>query len=259
MNTTGDHTPRNPSLRRNSQVLDFLSRKARTPARDTTAAPGAKLDMPATLSTHHPVRGLPALDLLEQNWWALASAGSLPRRADVNAQTIGAALPYSFIASRIAPGHARLRVAGRRISGLVGVEARGMPLSCILTAEARPILADRMERAFSTPAIVDIPVYSPRSIARPALSGRLLLLPLSGADGGFGPVRTLLGALLIDGAYGARPRRLYIDPDARWRCDETTGPIARPRLQAHSGGNPAAVKRSAHPRPTLKLVVNNAS
>lgn len=210
---------------------------------------------PEALSASHPVRGASVLQSLEQAWWALAGPRALPRRADITAQVIGQALPYAFIAERIAPGHARLRIAGRRISALVGCEARGMPLSCVMAADQRALFATRLETAFARPAIVDLPVASPRGIGRPALSGRLLLLPLAGHDPDDAPAPMALGALLVDGAYGAKPRRLRLDAEAAWRCDPVTRPPA-PALHALQGG--ARLRRAHSTRPAgLRLVVDN--
>lgn len=189
---------------------------------------------------------------LEQSWWSVADAsGVAPRRA-ITAQLIGPALPHAFIAERIAPGHARIRVAGQELASIVGTELRGMPLSCLLGVESRTLFADRLAICFERPAIVDMPLHAPRRFARPALDGRMLLLPLMGDDG---IIDRLLGALVLDGEIGHRPRRLEIDQSAPWRRDTLTGPRPQ-RLRAIAGG--AHLRRSAYaPRPELRLVVDN--
>lgn len=201
---------------------------------------------------HTPSAAAPILKSLEQRWWALSEGTALPRRRNVTAGMIGDALPHAFIAERVAAGHVRLRVAGRRLSDLVGTEARGMPLSCLIEPESRAVLSARLELVFARPALVDLPVFAPRSLGQPALSGRLLLLPLEGDDG---EVDRALGALLIDGATGRRPRRLRIDPAAQWRCDSVTRMLS---AELHAINAPAPqIQRRKDGRPALRLVVNN--
>lgn len=212
-----------------------------TPPR-TGSKPGRVFELftrPRHPQATQPATGDKPLAQLEQNWWALAQRGTLPRRRDVSARVIGDALPYAFIAERIAPGHARLRVAGRRLSDLVGTEARGMPMSCLIDPSARGDFAKRLETVFATNSIVAFPLYAPRSIGRPELRAKLLILPLlSDHD------RTdrALGALWFDGEIGHRPRRLQIEANANWRRDlfVATPPPASPT------------------RPNLRLIVNNS-
>lgn len=207
-----------------------------------------------TLSTRQPTVGRSMLADLEQTWWRLASVDGLPRRRNVNAATMGAALPHGFIAERIAPGHARFRVAGRHISELMGSEARGMPLSCMFNPASRALFAARLEQVFETPAVVDIPLVCPRGIGRARLGGRMLILPLASDDG---TVNRAMGAVFMDGPVGTHPRRCDIPEADAWRCDPFT-PV-RSTLSAIPGDRviprPAARRESGG---FLKLVVNNA-
>lgn len=199
----------------------------------------------------HPKTHGSVLAELEQSWWALARPAALPMRHEVSALTLGRALPYGFIAQRIAPGHARFRVAGRKISALMGCEARGMPMSCLFNGPARAVFAERLEQVFQTPAIVDMPVIAPRGLGRGKLSGRILILPLATTDG---QVDRAMGAVMMDGPAGGSVRRCDI-PDLPWRCDPFRP--ARSELTSIPGDKRLAVRRPDH-RPTLRLVVNNA-
>ena len=97
---------------------------------------------PTILSTKAAVVGRPLLEELEQYWRDLRGARRLPVRTEVNPAQIDAILPYSFILERVSPGNGRLRVAGQSLTTLLGMDARGMPLSVFFSAEARPLLAD---------------------------------------------------------------------------------------------------------------------
>lgn len=206
------------------------------------------------LSARDTPKGASLLKGLEQRWWGLSTKGALPLRRNVSAGMIGDALPHAFIAERVAPGHARLRVAGRKLSDLVGTEARGMPLSCLIDTGSRSLLSQRLEQVFSRPAIVDVPVFATRGIGFSALRGRLLMLPLEGDDG---TVDRMLGALLLDGATNRRPRRLQIDEAAHWRCDPFERKSPKESLKAINGDLPRLAPRPERGKVALRLVVDN--
>jgi hypothetical protein len=185
---------------------------------------------------------------LEDHWAELRSlAGGLPRRADLNSGRIAPALPHAFIIERAAPGVARLRIAGRVIVGLMGGEARGLPLSLLFTSGARTDLQEWVERCFSTPAIVELALSAPQGALRSAVTGRLLLLPMLDADG---QVTRALGGLLLDTSTRRGPLRFEIG-DAAARCQPILPAESEPALAAVGG------RREAE-RPWLRLVVSNS-
>ena len=189
------------------------------------------------------------LQSLEQYWQTLRHAQKLPARNDVSPGKIDNALPHAFILQSVAPGTARFRVAGQRLHDLLKMDARGMPLSTIFLPEAREQLQSLLESAFSSPAVVSIPLVSPATILRPALQGTILLLPLR--DNNDNTTR-MLGALVSDPETGNRPRRFMIPQGARIRHD----PIGL-RLAPTPLFQPAPSKRPDATRPALRLVVNN--
>lgn len=215
-------------------------------------------DTPINLEDRQGLQRQSTLAGLEQRWWALMEQGAAPLRRHVTADTIGRdVLPHAFIAERIAPGHARLRVAGHRLSDLIGSEARGMPLLCLFDPACRDEISNLLEKAFATPAIISVDLESPRAAGRPALKGRLLLLPLQGDTG---KVDRVLGALIVDGQMGHRPRRMQVVANGMRidRLDNVT--VSRPGpLRAITGGAQHAIplRRNAEPRPALRLVVDN--
>ncbi|WP_371931700.1 PAS domain-containing protein [Roseovarius sp. MMSF_3305] len=132
---------------------------------------------------------------------------AVPRRTDIDPRGIESLLENAFIAEKIAPGLARLRIAGTHLSDLMGMEVRGMPLSAFIAPEQREALAELMIEVFDRPAIVKINIESPAAIGRNALKGTLLLLPLR-SD--LGDTSRALGCFLTDGLIGRTPRRFNI-------------------------------------------------
>lgn len=187
---------------------------------------------------------------LEDHWRDLREAsGYLPRRADLDAGRIASALPHAFVAERVAPGVARLRIAGRNIVGLLGSEARGLPLSLLFAPASRPTLQGWTERCFAVPALVDMAVEADQGALRAAVRGRLLLLPMLDAEG---QVTRVLGGLLMDSALRRGPAKLGLrDEEVRVR----TIPASVPSAGAERS-TPLPGLREAE-RPWLRLVVSN--
>jgi hypothetical protein len=144
-----------------------------------------------------------AVGLVESYWHALRGPRPVPARAEVDPRGIEDALEYAFILERIAPRQGRLRIAGRHLSDLAGAEARGMPLSALFAGPARETLGDALEAVMARPAIARLALEAQTGFGRPALTGRLLLLPLL-SDAG--EVNRALGCLETEGRIGRTPR-----------------------------------------------------
>jgi len=209
-------------------------------------------DDPVHLSTHHPVQGRAVLEELELYWRDLRGARRLPVRSDVDPAQIDAALPHAFILERVAPGVGRLRVAGSALSGLLGMEARGMPLTTFFAPEARVVVADYLEKVFAGPSLIELSLFSARSLGRPRLTGRLLMMPLLGTDG---TVSRALGAMFTDGMVGRAPRRFDIPSGGAVRCEPV--PEVAVRMVAVGATRPQMQTRPDVARPALRLVVSN--
>ncbi len=155
---------------------------------------------------HHP-----ALKQIDAYWEGLRTepknAGRVPRRADIDPRGIERALHQAFILERIAPGLARLRIAGMHLNDLMGMEVRGMPFTSLFTAPARRRMTEILESVFEGPRKAEIAIVAEKGIGRPALSGRILLLPLR-SD--LGDVTRILGAFATTGNIGRTPRRFDI-------------------------------------------------
>jgi hypothetical protein len=140
-------------------------------------------------------------------WEGLREDGALPNRDRIDPRGIAGALENTFLLERVAPGIARFRIAGMQLHDLMGMDVRGMPLSALFEPVARARLTDGLEGVFSGPAALELWLEAERGIGRPALEGRMIVLPLTGATGA---ADLALGCLAMDGALGRAPRRFAI-------------------------------------------------
>lgn len=197
-----------------------------------------------------------ALKELEEYWASLPFTNGVPHRKDIDPVALGGLLEDSFVLERIAPGVARIRVAGRNIAKLIGIEARGLSLTAVMLPEARADMAKYLETAFTTPSIVEIPLVGPHAMGQPKLQGKILLLPLRDT---LGRVSRILGVLVMSGRRGLGGRRFAISPDAEVRVKTVVG------LHVIQGGqtntrHPTFLvpdHEKAEDKPALRLVVSN--
>jgi len=188
-----------------------------------------------------------ALQELESYWRELGGARRIPVRTQVEPSRIDAILPQCFILEHVAPGVARMRVVGQMLNTLAGNDLRGMPLSALFDVESRPALQSWLMRVFKGPAVVEVPLRQSAGFLRGARTGRMLILPLLGAEG---VVTRAIGAVTVDEGWTAR--QFGIDPRAGLRCEDIE-PVGAAPLRVIAGGAP-------QPRPArcgLRLVVSN--
>lgn len=197
-------------------------------------------------------------------WEGLRGAAGLPRRDQIDPRGIAGALDSVFLLERVAPGVARFRLAGMQINDLLGMDVRGMPLSAMIDPTARPRLADGLEALFAGPSILTVGLEAERSVGRPALEGRLILLPLISSRG---PCDLALGCLATHGTTGRTPRRFVISTlkneplaniGAELAAASRPRPQQAPRLVSMGLAEDAAVYvPQTHPprgKPQLRLV-----
>ncbi|MDB2369040.1 PAS domain-containing protein [Octadecabacter sp.] len=195
---------------------------------------------------------------LEAYWKTLPRTRGVPMRKDVDPMAMKGVLEDSFILERVAPGVARIRVAGRKVTKLLGIEPRGLPLTAAFLPAARADMARHLEAAFMSPGLVELELTSPRAVGQPTLSGKILLLPLRDD---LGKVSRLLGVVVMSGRRGVGGRRFELKKSAPVRFEPMLG------LRVMDGGQPAIRRASlrvpsdtqkADDTPALRLVVSNA-
>ncbi|SFS55736.1 PAS domain-containing protein [Sulfitobacter marinus] len=156
------------------------------------------------LNDFHAHHSFSAIAQVEAYWEGLRQDRLLPKRSDIDPRGIEAALEYAFILERVAPGVARMRIAGSHLSDLMGMEVRGMPITAFLSTESRRRFSDTLEELFSTPAVGTLALRNETGAAE----GRMVLLPLK-SD--MGDVTRMLGCFVTKGDIAADPCRFNIE------------------------------------------------
>jgi hypothetical protein len=157
---------------------------------------------------------------LRAYWQALRNGAQLPARADIDPRGLASHLHQMMIAEEIAPGLARLRIAGTLYADTMGMDMRGMPLSALFDTMARPLFEGVLRDVFAGHTAVTLHLGAEAGLGRPALQGQMLLLPL--ADDG--PTRLLIGCLALHGNTGRTPRRFSIQQLTRTVLSPHTTP-----------------------------------
>lgn len=200
---------------------------------------------------------------LEKYWLSLPRTRGVPHRKDIDPVAMAGLLEDSFILERVAPGVARIRVAGRSVTKLLGVEPRGLPLTAAFLPQARAAMGQHLEAAFTTPAIVELPIEGPRAVGQPLLQGKILLLPLRDDHG---RVSRVLGMLVMSGRRGIGGRRFAISqaaapcivPIVGLRAVKThAAPAAVVSGRQHRPSLRAQDMKKAGDKPAFRLVVSN--
>lgn len=181
-------------------------------------------------------------------WEALREQGGVPRRDRIDPRGLADHLDKVFLVERIAKGQARFRLAGMHLNDMLGMDVRGMPLSSLFEPVARTKLAAELEQVFDAPSILEIWLEAERGTGRPALSGRMLLLPLVGSAG---EPDLALGCFVTEGAIGRQPRRFAVSGMVREM-------LVMPRLRVLPAAAAQIVELPRPPRaagkPALRLV-----
>lgn len=170
-----------------------------------------------------------ALQELDSYWHGLAARGELPKRAEVDPAAIQDALEFAFIADRVGRSHARFRVAGGAIGGVVGTEVAGLPLSTLLHHGSRATLDAALARCFEDRLLLELTLGTHWDRSGQAATATLRLYPLLDARGEVGH---LLGAFVATSGGGNLPCRFDITDVLETPWTNRTN-SARPRQTGH--------------------------
>lgn len=180
-------------------------------AKQPDDAAGTRRGEVVHLTGHGPVSADRIIRDMRGYWNGIRKGRAVPARSDVDPREIARLLDHAFILERIAPGAARIRLAGHSLIDLMGMEVRGMPICAFLNGPSRGRFSDVLETVFKAPQIAELTLQGKADYARPELAARMLLLPLR-SD--FGDVTRALGCLVAEGEVGAAPRRFDLLHDA---------------------------------------------
>ena len=126
---------------------------------------------------------------VEAYWTALVAEGDLPARSRIDPRALENVLEHVMILERIAPGIAKVRIAGACLAEAAGMEPRGLPLSALFSAGSRGPLGQVLEAVFDRPATAEC------DLRCGSVAGRMNLLPLR-CDAG--RISRALGAIAFD-------------------------------------------------------------
>lgn len=196
-------------------------------------------------------------------WSRMRRDGDVPLRTEIDPRGIESLLSNAFIAEKVAPGIARLRIAGTHLSDVMGMEVRGMPVSSLIAPEDRAQLSDAMVDLFERPATLRLDLTAPGGIRRAAMAATLIVLPLR-SD--LGDISRALGCFVSSGPIGSTPRRFRIVDCKVTPIDltetkpsgfaEEQAPLDGQAGRAPTPGDAEGVSSLSHPseRPYLRLV-----
>ena len=123
-------------------------------------------------------------------WEGLRQGAALPTRAALDPRGLSGVLDRVFLAEGIGRGLARVRIAGSALTEFAGTDLRGLPLSCLFTPAARPVLGDALEPVLAGTELAEIDLGSDRNHPGQPVA-RLLLMPLQDDAG----CRQMLGVI----------------------------------------------------------------
>ena len=106
----------------------------------------------------------------------------------------------------------------------LGMDVRGMPITAFFDPASRDSLSEAVRDLLTSPALVEIDLTARRSFGRKPIRARMLLLPMSDAQG---QISRIVGCLDIQGGLGKTPRRFQV---SAMRRTEVTGEAPQANL-----------------------------
>lgn len=149
----------------------------------------------------------PACAELYRYWQDLRGTRQMPARSEFDPRSIETALAATFVAEKVATSVARIRVAGSVLNETLGMDVRGMPITALFDPTARDCIAEATRDLFTGPAMVVLELRARTGFHRNPLRARMVLLPMSDAQGN---IALIIGCLDIQGGLGKTPRRFKI-------------------------------------------------
>jgi hypothetical protein len=149
--------------------------------------------------------------LLEETWryWSSLRQGiALPRRDALHPRAMSLILGHSMILDHVREGTIRVRLGGRVLNALMGMEVRGLPFRAFFDLDSRARATALVDQVFQIPAALEMALHAPAQGDLPALSAKLLVLPL--VDQAGRPTKAL-ACIALEGAACGAPRRFALE------------------------------------------------
>lgn len=174
-------------------------------------------------------------------WEGLRDDDVIPLRSQINPRGIEQALSSTFLIERVAPGVARFRIAGMDLADVMGMEVRGLPISAIFMPTGRAELMGKLEQVFAGPAVLTLNLVAPAGLGRPALTARMIIMPLRDEDGKTG---LALGCIALTGGIGRSPRRFEISHTSLTALAQKQAPAPKPAPAPRTAFAPQMVAKN---------------
>jgi hypothetical protein len=189
------------------------------------------------IGTHGTTGDAPGADPLAAiaaYWQDLRGTRQAPRRSEIDPRAIADALACALLIEQGAADDdgtqpvPRIRLAGRHICALMGMELRGMPVHALIATPDRPRFAAAIARVFAAGAALDLALCTPPGES-PRLTARMILLPLADDQGG---LTRAISSSATRNLRLVKPVPAIARRSSRWdrrRCDSgPTGPHPSP-------------------------------
>jgi hypothetical protein len=204
---------------------------------DTIDCPPA----PSDLTGRRMERHSPLLEETWRYWSSLRSGGDVPERTRIEPASMSLILGHSMILDRLRPNMVRVRVGGRVMNDMMGMDVRGLPFRAFFEIAERDKAVALVETVFTDPATLELDL----TCAAPegTVHARMLVLPLRDRQD---RVSKALSCIAVDRIDGLPPHRFSIRRKHLVRLRPPADPAFGMR-EARTGFDPG-------PRPYLRVV-----
>ncbi len=148
----------------------------------------------------------PSIAQIEAYWNTLKDPQALPPRHAIDPGEIAKSLPNAFILEHVAEQNTRFRVAGSKVTNVLGMDLRGMPITSLIAPDDRPLFSEIVEDMFRMPATARVHLHWSKAETSAPI-GQLLLLPLTDQNG---KCARAIGCLEYKGRKPKFPNRFYL-------------------------------------------------
>ena len=159
------------------------------------------------------------LNEVESYWEALRDGSLAPDRASVDPRGLERALDNIFFLEKLGYGAIRIRLAGRIVETMVGMDPRSLPFAALFDGDDREQLRNLIEGMLQKPEVLTLRVREGAVHGPGRLNGAIILLPLRDEQG---TICQALGCIQFDRSEHSQSAGLRIMSSARRRITNTS-------------------------------------
>lgn len=151
------------------------------------------------------MRKSPLLEEAWRYWTSLREGADLPHRSALDPKEMKTILGHSMILDRVRHGTVRVRLGGRVMQQIMGMEVRGLPMRAFFDLQDRGRAVALIEKVFDGPCSLELDLISQTDAG--LVTGRMLVLPLRDA---VGAVTKAMVVFVTDRPVTDAPRRFGV-------------------------------------------------